>query len=77
MAKCKVCNNDYDKSFEVVKDGKSYTFDSFECAINLLAPVCNNCGNKIIGHGMENAGKFYCCAQCARNSGVTELQDRA
>ncbi len=28
MARCETCGNDYDKSFEVVKDGASHTFDS-------------------------------------------------
>jgi hypothetical protein len=27
MAKCDVCGNDYDKSFEVVKGGARNTFD--------------------------------------------------
>ena len=30
MAKCDVCGNNYDKSFEVRMAGKTYTFDSFE-----------------------------------------------
>ena len=40
MAKCDACGNDYDKSFQVVARGKTYTFDSFECAIHALAPTC-------------------------------------
>jgi hypothetical protein len=36
MAKCEVCENDYDKAFEVVASGKSHVFDSFECAILLM-----------------------------------------
>jgi hypothetical protein len=39
MAKCDVCGNNYDKSFEVRMAGKTYTFDSFECAIHKLAGV--------------------------------------
>src|SRR5947207_1223428 len=38
MAKCDVCGNDYDKSFELTAGGKRYTFDSFECAIHKCAP---------------------------------------
>ena len=34
MARCEVCGNDYDKSFEVVAAGARHTFDSFECAIH-------------------------------------------
>ena len=77
MAMCEVCGNDYDKSFEVVQGGKRHTFDSFECAIHALAPTCTHCGCRIIGHGLESDGVFYCCAHCAEKEGVTELQDRA
>jgi hypothetical protein len=76
MAQCEVCGNDYDKAFQVVQDGQAHTFDSFECAIHALAPVCAHCGCRIIGHGMEADGNFYCCASCANQSGVRGLDDR-
>ena len=76
MAQCDVCGNDYDKSFQVMRGGKTHTFDSFECAIHALAPVCAHCKCKIIGHGHEAAGTFYCCANCARQAGVKGLDDR-
>jgi hypothetical protein len=31
----------------------THTFDCFECAIAALAPECEKCGVKIIGHGLE------------------------
>lgn len=77
MARCDVCGNDYDKSFEVHAGGATHTFDSFECAIHKLAPQCAHCGCRIIGHGVEGAGKMYCCANCARESGVQKVADRA
>lgn len=76
MARCDACGNDYDKSFEVKMGGRSSTFDSFECAINTLAPKCAQCGNKIIGHGVEADGTMYCCAHCAHQSGEHEIRDR-
>ncbi|HYE64597.1 MAG TPA: hypothetical protein VD966_03380 [Pyrinomonadaceae bacterium] len=76
MARCEVCGNEYDKAFEVITAGSSHVFDSFECAIHALAPVCDHCGCKIIGHGMEANGSFYCCANCARQAGTDEMQDR-
>ena len=76
MAKCDVCGNDYDKSFEVRMAGASYTFDSFECAIHKLAPECEHCGCRIIGHGMESEGRMFCCATCAEHAGVPEMVDR-
>jgi hypothetical protein len=77
MARCEHCGNDYDKSFQVVMNGQRHVFDSFECAIHVLAPVCDHCGCKIIGHGLEADGKFFCCAYCAREVGEPALQDRA
>ena len=76
MSRCERCGNDYDKSFEVVMDGESHTFDSFECAIHLLAPRCAHCDCRVIGHGVEAETSIYCCAHCAEMSGVTGLEDR-
>ena len=66
MARCEVCGNDYYLSFEVVTAGNRHVFDSFECAIHLLAPVCEHCGCRVIGHGSEVDERVYCCAHCAR-----------
>ena len=77
MATCATCGNDYDKAFTVTLGGKTLSFDSFECAIHKLAPVCKHCGCRVIGHGVEAKGVVYCCASCASKSGVGELRDRA
>lgn len=77
MAKCETCGNDYDKSFEVVIHGTAHVFDSFECAIFALAPACEHCGIRIIGHGLEAQGRMYCCAHCAQSHGDGQLKDRA
>jgi hypothetical protein len=77
MATCDACGNDYDKSFEIRKDGRTYIFDSFECAIHRLAPTCEHCGVRIIGHGLEKDRRMLCCDHCAEQKGVTELRDRA
>ena len=76
MARCDTCGNDYDKAFTISGKGMNGTFDSFECAIHALAPSCAHCGCKVIGHGAEHDGAFYCCAHCARRSGVKGLDDR-
>ena len=77
MARCDSCGNDYDKTFQVQSNGKSYTFDSFECAIHALAPRCEHCGVRIVGHGLEKDARMFCCDSCAQQKGVTELRDRA
>jgi hypothetical protein len=77
VARCEVCGNEYDKAFTVTLAGESHVFDSFECAIHALAPVCSHCECRIVGHGMEADGKFYCCAHCAAHSGAPQMRDRS
>lgn len=75
--KCEVCGNVYDKAFEIIAEGRTHVFDSFECAITALAPKCSHCGCRIIGHGMEADNEMFCCAHCAAEAGVGNMQDRA
>ncbi len=77
MATCDQCGNDYAKAFQVKRNGREWTFDSFECAIQALAPVCPHCECKVIGHGVEKGDTIFCCVHCAQQSGVTELRDHA
>lgn len=77
MARCDVCGNDYDKTMQVTQGGRSMTFDSFECAIQAMAPHCAHCDCRIIGHGIEARGQYYCCAHCAKQKGVKGIKDRA
>ncbi len=76
MATCDVCGNEYDKVFNITHEGRSGVFDSFECAIHDMAPVCAHCGCKIIGHGVEDEDNVYCCAHCARQKGQQSATDR-
>ncbi|MBT2322911.1 hypothetical protein J7E62_11195 [Variovorax paradoxus] len=76
MAICDNCGNDYDKAFQVIQEGHTHTFDSFECAIQALAPTCKHCEVRIIGHGLEANGLFFCCGHCAEQFGVKGLRDR-
>jgi hypothetical protein len=77
MSKCEVCGNEYDKSFELIAAGARHTFDSFECAIQAIAPICQHCQCRVIGHGVEVGGQFYCCAHCARLATSADVKDRA
>lgn len=77
MPTCATCGNEYDKTFTVMMGEQTYAFDSFECAIQALAPTCSNCGCRIIGHGVEHNGTFFCGAHCASQKGVHQLEDRA
>lgn len=77
MPRCDVCGNDYDAAMTIEAPGRgSGTFDSFECAIHALAPACEHCGCRIVGHGVQAGGSIYCCASCAREVGADGLRDR-
>ncbi len=76
-ARCDTCGNEYDKTFQVTMEGSVHRFDSFECAIQKLAPRCSHCGVRILGHGLEANSRFFCCASCAAVAGSPELRDRA
>lgn len=78
MNTCEVCGNAYDKAFHVtMADGSTHIFDSFECAIHALAPTCSHCHCRIVGHGMESSGRYFCCAHCANHKGISQMKDRA
>jgi nitrite reductase/ring-hydroxylating ferredoxin subunit len=65
MKHCEVCGHPSERTFSVTLQGTEHTFDSFECAIQALAPQCPHCGCRVIGHGMELDGTIFCCHHCA------------
>jgi hypothetical protein len=75
MAQCEVCGNEYTMAFTVEAQGARHVFDCFECAIHRLAPICEHCQCRIIGHGVEADGRFFCCAHCALSEGAKGLVD--
>lgn len=75
MARCEVCGNDYYASFEVRAGDAVHVFDSFECAITRMAPICEHCRCRIIGHGVEADGRYFCCAHCAKAEGAAGVRD--
>jgi hypothetical protein len=77
MGVCETCGNEYDKSFDVTAAGATHTFDSFECAIQRMAPRCEHCGVTVIGHGVEAEGRFFCGGHCAHREGAAAIVDRA
>jgi hypothetical protein len=51
-------------------------FDSFECAIYALAPVCEHRGVRVIGRGVQVDGVLFCGAYSAREVGKSRIRDR-
>lgn len=64
MGLCEVCGNSYEKTFKVFIRSETHEFDCLECAIQGIAPVCQHCGCRVIGHGVESGGRIYCCHHC-------------
>lgn len=75
MEICAQCGNEYDNMMRISYAGNTYAFDSFECAIQALAPQCVRCGCKIVGHGVQSGGRYFCCAHCAQHVGATDVVD--
>ncbi|MET0693594.1 MAG: hypothetical protein ABWX96_09570 [Propionibacteriaceae bacterium] len=74
MGRCVVCGAESDRTFTVTtSQGQDFTFDSFECAVDRLAPRCAYCGIRIIGHGVEARDTLYCGAHCAQFLGIDSL----
>lgn len=71
MTQCAQCGNDYHRPMEITLGGKTHVFDSFECAIEALAPRCAQCGVRVLGHGLEAGETVYCCGHCAEQAGVS------
>ena len=65
MPVCDNCGNDYDKAFQIIKDGKTHTSTVSRCAIARLAPVCEHRQVRIIGHGMESKKLILLRDHCA------------
>lgn len=76
--KCEVCGNDYDRSLTITVEGEgdNHVFDSFECAVEKLAPRCTGCGCRVMGHGLQAGRDIYCSAHCAEADGVHGFVDR-
>ena len=77
MGTCEVCGNEYDMAFEVVAAGATHVFDSFECAIHKMAPICEHCGCRIIGHGVEAEGISFAAPTARGWSGSRHSEPRA
>ena len=75
MSVCEVCGNDYDGAFTVSRGGEQHVFDSFECAMHMMAPRCSHCGCTVIGHGVQARDSVFCCGHCAEHEGVAGIRD--
>ncbi len=74
MGRCTVCGQESDLGFTVcTADGRSYVFDSFECAVDRLASRCACCGIRIIGHATASDGSLFCGVHCSQFLGINSF----
>lgn len=76
MARCDTCGNDYEPALQITWRERRHTFDSFECAIQMLASTCEPCGCRIIGHGVQPTppdGRYFCSGHCAGRMGIRDM----
>lgn len=62
---CEVCGNETEQALAVTVAGALHVFDTFDCAIQALAPVCERCGRTITGQALRREGGVYCSRECA------------
>lgn len=62
--RCMNCGFNIEKDYILFINGTEFTFDSFECAINFVAPRCSNCSTIVIGKGVRNGEDIYCSDSC-------------
>ena len=77
MPTCVTCGNTSESIYRVSHQDREYVFDSIECLAAALAPSCEVCGLRILGHGLEISGRLFCCTQCARRVGLNRPVKRS
>lgn len=65
-SRCDNCGINIEKDYILYINGTEYTFDSFECAINFVAPRCSNCNSVVMGRGIKAAGEVFCSTSCSQ-----------
>lgn len=63
--RCINCGFNIEKDYILYVNGTEFTFDSFECAVNFVAPRCASCNTVIMGKGVQTHGSVYCSSTCS------------
>ncbi|MDO9184358.1 MAG: hypothetical protein Q7U04_18225 [Bacteriovorax sp.] len=71
--RCVNCGLNIEKDYILLINGQEFTFDSFECAVNFVAPRCKHCNAIIINSGVEMDGEIFCNSQCSSEKNHTPI----
>lgn len=73
MQTCANCGNTAQDMFSITRDEMTRHFDSFECAVHMMAPRCAHCQCAILGHPVRKEGGAFCCSHCAEGSESSQV----
>ncbi|MFA6237893.1 MAG: hypothetical protein WC635_11235 [Bacteriovorax sp.] len=62
--RCMNCGVNIEKDYILFINGTEFTFDSFECAINFVAPRCANCNTIVMSRGLRSGEEVFCSDSC-------------
>ena len=63
-SRCINCGENIEKDYILFINGAEFVFDSFECAVNFVAPRCAHCNSVILGPGVKQLDDTYCGTSC-------------
>ena len=72
-ARCVNCGVNIEKDYILFINGSEFTFDSFECAINFVAPRCLNCNTIVMGRGVQMGNDIFCSKECSKSENYTPV----
>lgn len=72
-ARCVNCGYNIEKDYILFINGTEFTFDSFECAINFVAPRCSNCNTIVLGRGVHAGEDIFCSPTCLQSENYSPV----
>jgi hypothetical protein len=65
--RCENCGSNIEKDYILFINGAEFVFDSFECAVNFVAPRCAHCNTVIMGKGIQSGEQVFCSTNCSKD----------
>ena len=73
MRSCRKCGQPAQVPVSIrTGDGPSYTFDCFDCAIEMVAPRCPECRRAYLGRPVTSGEHRFCSTACSQRRQVRE-----